>query len=202
MDPREALLETLRDPHPPLVGGWPPAIGWWLVAALLAIGVAALVVFLRRRRARRHRALAWQRAARTELAALRARLDPGSSAGRSSELSAELGAEILVDASVLARRTLLAVRPRADVAGLNGRAWLEALDAASGGTRFTTGPARALASAPFERAPAVSHDAAAEVVDALDELVTALGRPRPGERSDASRTGVSASRTAAGGTPG
>ena len=202
MDPREALLETLRDPHPPLVGGWPPAIGWWLVAALLAIGVAALVASVRRRRARRHRALAWQRAAHAELAALRARLDAGASAERSSGLPAELGAEILADASVLARRTLLAVRPRADVAGLNGRAWLEALDAAGGGTRFTTGPARALASAPFERAPEVSRDAVAEVVDALDELVTALGRPRPDARPDGSRTAASASRTAAGGTPG
>jgi len=170
MERREALLESLRDPHLPDVGWWPLAPGWWIVIALGAFAVAALAAFVVsvfRRRARARHANAWRRAARGELDALRERLLAGEPTGT-----------LLGEASVLARRILLAVEPRAEIAPLHGEAWLRALDAAGGGERFTRGPARLLASAPFERTPQVTRDDLGDVLGALESVVVLAGRSR------------------------
>jgi hypothetical protein len=60
-------LSQLRDIHLPQTGGfWPPAPGWWILAAALLVAVAALVWLVRRHR-RRNR---WLKQARVELANL------------------------------------------------------------------------------------------------------------------------------------
>ena len=161
MDEREALLAALRDPLPPEVGWWPPAIGWWLLATLLVVAASGAAL-ARRRRRRGARASAWPRAARDELEGLRARL--GEAAPDA----------ILAEASVLARRALLAVAPRAEIAALHGDAWLGALDAASGGTRFSRGPGRLLAHGPYERAPRATPAELAGLLDALGALIGTL----------------------------
>jgi hypothetical protein len=127
----------LRDIHPPApVGWWPPAPGWWLVAACI-VAVAVLLFVLRRRR----RVPAEPdpvALARRDLAALR---EDYERHGDPRRLAGEL--------SVLMRRTELSSSPRAEVAGVTGRAWLERLDARAGEPLFTRGPGRALADAPY-----------------------------------------------------
>lgn len=60
-------LSQLRDIHLPQTGGfWPPAPGWWLLAALLLIAITALIWLIRRRYQRNR----WLRLAKTELARL------------------------------------------------------------------------------------------------------------------------------------
>ena len=45
-----AALGQLRDIHEPAVPGfWPLPIGWWVLAVCIVIGIAALVIWLRRR---------------------------------------------------------------------------------------------------------------------------------------------------------
>ncbi len=47
------LLSQLRDIHTPEpVGWWPLAPGWWILLALIIIGVTALIVWLRSKRKR------------------------------------------------------------------------------------------------------------------------------------------------------
>jgi hypothetical protein len=151
-----AGLRPYRLPDP--VAWWPPAPGWWLLA-LLAIGLAAALVLILRRRRRCRAAV---RAARAELARLRALAARADSAG-----------EALPGLSRLLRRYALAVYPREQVAGLSGPDWLQFLDAHGGDGRFAAGPGRALAEAPY-RPPGDSD------LGALFELVGDWIRRNPG----------------------
>lgn len=163
MSRREALLEALAGPQAPPVSPWPAPLGWALaLAVLLAVALGAFL--LARALGRRGRAGRWRREARGELATLRARLDRAEPA------------EILAAASVLARRTLLAVAPRERVAALHGEPWLEALDRACGARLFTGGPGRVLASAPYQRRPTLGREELLALLDALGTLIERVGR--------------------------
>ncbi|MCK0107176.1 DUF4381 domain-containing protein [Marinobacter sp. S0848L] len=66
MNPEDPLAQ-LKDIHLPETGGWwPPAPGWWVLAALCLIALIALVWAWQRHRAR----TAWKRQAKAELATL------------------------------------------------------------------------------------------------------------------------------------
>lgn len=134
-DPQQAL--QLRDIHlPPAPPFWPPAPGWWIVAAvllaLLAWGAHAAWRQLRLRRQRRR------------LMDVLARLESG--------LVSERSPEGLANISVLLRRLALMRFPRASVATLTGTAWLRFLDESGGKGRFADGPGRVLGSGPYQRA--------------------------------------------------
>ncbi|MBI4862589.1 MAG: DUF4381 domain-containing protein [Candidatus Riflebacteria bacterium] len=104
MNPDPTGLAALHDiALPPAVPWWPPAPGWYLVLALLAL--AATVVT--RRVIRRWQADAYRRAALGELASLH---------------DAPAIAELL-------RRTAIAAAGRPAVAGLTGSAWTDWLAA-------------------------------------------------------------------------
>lgn len=45
---------ALRDIHVPPASWWPPAIGWWLLAALVLIGITVSVLLVMRYRRRLH----------------------------------------------------------------------------------------------------------------------------------------------------
>ncbi len=127
----------LRDIHlPPAPPFWPPAPGWWIVAAvllaLLAWGGQAAWRQLRLRR-RRQRVMA-----------VLARLESGLASDRSPASLAQI--------SVLLRRLALMRFPRAKVATLTGNAWLRFLDESGGQGRFADGPGRVLGSGPYQRA--------------------------------------------------
>ncbi|MEM7176897.1 MAG: DUF4381 domain-containing protein [Pseudomonadota bacterium] len=119
------LIDLLEPaPEPPAISMLPQTVGWvWLGVALLA-----LIAFLALRWRAYRRANAYRGAALAALAT--AGDDPAKIA------------EIL-------RRCALTAFPRNQVAGLIGAEWLRFLDETGGGTSFSSGPGKALLSAPY-----------------------------------------------------
>lgn len=144
---------VLRDVHrPPAPPFWPPAPGWWLLFAAIAL-VAGIALFVRRRRARRiARALARFDAAMADVSSPAARL---------------------AHASELLRRAARGVRADAD--RLEGEAWLALLDTSA--TRFSDGVGRLLLDGPF-RADVDAREADAAVAIARARFVTLMTRRR------------------------
>lgn len=142
MNDEVASTLELRDIHvPPKPLFWPPALGWWVACMLIVIALVLLIRYaVRAARLRRHRRLVLR-----ELSELRQRFarqgDPGA---------------LVRQLSILMRRVALARYPRQQVAGLQGSAWLHFLDQTGGGERFSEGPGKVLASAPY--APHVELD--------------------------------------------
>jgi hypothetical protein len=131
MDPSQIDL-PLKDIHlPPPVGWWPLAPGWWVLAIL----VPALI-YGAYRLWRRLRQPHFRREGMRELERL-------VSDGTMSPL------EKVQQISILLRRIALSTRPRAEVAGLQGDAWLEWLEDPLQDGRFRSGPGRVLAAAPY-----------------------------------------------------
>jgi Domain of unknown function (DUF4381) len=113
-----ASLSNLRDiAMPPDVSLWPPAPGWWILAAG-GVAAAAIVVGMA---IVRHQRNAYRRAALAELETVEAR-----------------------DISTVLKRAALVVWPRAEVAPLTGAAWLAFLDRTGRTDAFTSGPGRDL----------------------------------------------------------
>lgn len=141
----------LRDIHLPAAPAfWPPAPGWWVLAALLlALTVGTAFVGWRR-----HRRRGWARRVLDNLAALEARVREQ----RSPEALAEI--------AQLMRRLALARYPRDRVSPLAGLDWLRFLDESGGDGRFVDGPGRVLATLPYRRALPANLD-----VEALLALV-------------------------------
>lgn len=127
-------LAQLRDIHlPEPAPWWPPAPGWWLLAAAVALTTIALwIVAGRRARTRLER-----RALR-----LLARLERNYSKTRD-------GAAFASQVSVLLRRVAVARFPEQQPAGLTGDAWLEFLDHTGGNGAFRNGIGKDLLTAPY-----------------------------------------------------
>jgi len=128
----ETLLAQLREVHaPPPVSGWPPAPGWWLVAAVL-LGLLALAVawHLRTRPLRRFR-----KAVLAELQQIEA-----------DHTQTHITQAALQAVSGLLRRAAMSARPRSEEAGQVGREWLQHLDNLGNTNRFTAGPGQVLVS--------------------------------------------------------
>ena len=112
MDPKlAAALESLRDIHLPApVSFWPLAVGWWALAAVVAMTAATLVwAFRRHRRSVRRLAL-------RELAVLESRYG-----------AADQRVALAVSLTTLIRRVALRLSTRSGVAALHGEAWVEFL---------------------------------------------------------------------------
>lgn len=113
MNPQDPLaqLHPLREPA--MTGWWPPAPGWWLLALLLLIALAALGWWLWQR----YRANAYRRQALAQLAQIRSDYAGGSGPEQS-----------LVALNALLKSVALRAYPRREVAALSGRAWLAFLN--------------------------------------------------------------------------
>ena len=122
---------VLRDIHASVAPSWwPPAPGWWMVAAaLLALGLG--YALWRRRRNLRDR-----RIAALFDDAVAAAADPAASVATMSELL---------------RRAARQNHPRADT--LSGEAWLALLDGGDPDAPFTSGAGRLLLEGGFRRDP-------------------------------------------------
>jgi Ca-activated chloride channel family protein len=130
-DPVAGLIDM---PLPQEVSLWPETWASRIaVVVLLVTAVVAIWRFISYRRVNRYR-----REALAELTRITSAPDtaPG-------ELAAQL--------SLLVRRTALAAFPREQIAPLSGAAWLAFLYRSSGGTEFSRGPGRWLASAPYAK---------------------------------------------------
>ena len=147
----------LRDIHLPgdTISWWPPAPGWWMLAAVLAAW-AGWVLW------RYMRAFRW-RAALRALQQVRADLE----AGQPSEQC------LAVVSSVVRRFAMtVAVSPRS-IAGLVGERWLTWLDSQWEEQRFTNGPGQALARAPYAPPAAFSNADALELTRVCIDWVQA-----------------------------
>lgn len=134
------LLAELRDIHgAPAAPFWPPAPGWWALAALvLALLGWAAILLARRWRARRRR-----QALLRQLAALRERHDPGREPRA-----------WLATVNRLLKVTALRVFPERDPGTLTGADWVDFLGGEAGPGAFAV-----LASGPYEPAPEFDPDA-------------------------------------------
>lgn len=132
---------ALRDIHVPPVSWWPPATGWWLLAALVLIAIGAGVWLVGRHRRRAYP----RRAARRELDALAARFARDRDA---HVLAAEL--------SRLLRRIALMIEPAAAARGADG--WRDFLERRAPGA-FDDGQLGALLEAPYRADAAFEAEA-------------------------------------------
>jgi hypothetical protein len=135
MDPEQI---PLRDLHlPEAIGWWPLAPGWWVLLAVVLLGILLVL----------HKAWARWRADAARRIALKelARLESSWRAAPNPVLLATRLSELL-------RRAMLAYAPRKDVAGLTGQAWLAWLDRGMDERLFTEGPGQALQELPYRRA--------------------------------------------------
>lgn len=143
MNPQEALLEQLRDIHAaPEVPWWPPAPGWWLLAAILLVALAWLARrLLARYRAhqRRQRLLHFIEWVETEV-------DPVEAPG-----------QYLADHNRIFKLVALRAFPDADCAQMAGDEWVGFLRSHLGGGEELE-PLAALAEGPYR--PAAEFDPA------------------------------------------
>lgn len=136
MNPIGQETLQLRDIHMPAAPDpWPPAPGWWVLAALvlglLAWGAWTLLKYARVRR-QQNRILAMLRALEQSGGAV---ATPG----------------FLAEISRLTRRLALMRYPRREIASLSGEEWLAFLDRSGGDGLFTDGPGRILSDGPYRR---------------------------------------------------
>ncbi len=144
----------LRDLHlPDSIGWWPPAPGWWILAVILAAGLA----YFAWRWTRAWRFNAPRRFALRELA----RIEKEYLEHRNP---VALGKQL----SELLRRGMLAYAPRGEVAGLTGDAWLAWLDRGMPLPYFHTEGGKSLQNLPY-RDP---HGDFADVD--IDALISAM----------------------------
>ena len=153
---------VLRDVHEGIAPEWwPPAPGWWLMAALSLVVIAGLLWLWRNRRRQTPR-----RVALAELTRLRGDFQRDGD-----------GTAIAVGISTLLRRLALTHFPRSQVAGLVGDAWLQFLDRTGGNNQFSAGPGRALIRAPYRPTEAFEIEALLNVAETWIKRVGKPGAP-------------------------
>jgi len=151
-----APLRAPADPH-----WWPPAPGWWLLAAVMLLALTwALWSLLRRHRQRRYRRVAAER-----LNACRKAVDSDPSLHYASECNRIL--------KTVALRSF----PRRDVAALSGTAWLAFLHDTSPGV--DTAPFDASLTAKLYTAQAPSEPADIDTLHQSAQLWIAKHRAAP-----------------------
>ena len=134
-------LANLRDIHiPGAIDPWPPAIGWWLIAAaaLIAISYGIYLVFK------------WWKSnqyRREGIRALKYLLENYASEK-----------QYLRDYSDLLKRIALSAYARESVANLTGEAWVSFLDRSTGTQEFSMGEGQILIQGNYELNPSVDVD--------------------------------------------
>lgn len=131
----------LKDIHlPNVIGWWPPAMGWWLLAILIP-----LVCF----------SLFWIYKRITRKTAVKTAKKLLLEIKKNTQASDE---DKLKQLSALVRRVAMSLSPRQEVASLTGQAWLEYLDYSVDGMPFTQGIGNVLADAQYKKTPVIDLD--------------------------------------------
>lgn len=134
MNPEPSQTLPLRDIHlPEAVSGWPPAMGWWLLLALLIL-LPVIVWAIRKFMARQQ----LRKQALAELNTVEAEFKQHQNSQ-----------QLLRDISILLRRICISHFPRHDVAGLHGEAWANFLN--SQANSFDANISQALINGPFQK---------------------------------------------------
>ncbi len=134
----EVLKIPLRDIHlPDPISWWPLAPGWWALLILSLLTIALILIIRRVRARRRVRVAAW-----FEFEKLSAAFN------QTQDIQ-----QLVKALSVLLRRVCLSYASRTEAAALTGERWLDFLETHLGNERvrgrFKAGPGRALISAPY-----------------------------------------------------
>lgn len=158
MDEKEALLNQLKSVHLPEVSAV-PAIGWWILLAVMVASLLAGLLWMRR-----YRAKLWQREAVQEMVRIR------------SVLAEQTVGTTLADTSRLARKILLLTKPREQVAALHGIEWLQALDSICDRPLFAEGFGKLLVSYQYQKEPKVNPSDLNALLDSMDELIHSAAR--------------------------
>lgn len=151
---QEDLLQQLRDIHLPAEPSWwPPAPGWWLLAA---VAIALLIWALRELRR------AWLR--RQPLKLARGYYADVYAAFQAGDID---GRTYLNRTNELLKRLYIHGLGDDEARAMSDDRWLAYLDARLGGNGFTSGPGRQLGNQRFQSAPEADPEA-------LHPLVTRL----------------------------
>ncbi len=124
----------LQDIHlPESASFWPPALGWWLLLAVLVVLIAWLIVkTLKRIKQRKYRAKIF-----TKFDVLEKKLkDKPNNA-------------VIAEINTLLRQLAVTYYPRSKIASLTGGDWLHFLDQSGGTQGFSRGAGRILIEAPY-----------------------------------------------------
>lgn len=168
MNPTDFSQLPLRDIHlPEPVGWWPLAPGWWLLVALVLVGLVACGVYYY---LARHRRVAL-RALRRVQAALEQGAEPVACLQNVSTVLRRFAMTTVARTDVAA--------PPPDVPGLIGEAWLKYLDSRWKRAGFTSASGRRLLAAPYARPNSIERNAALELTAlCLEWLAAQPVRPR------------------------
>lgn len=163
-------LEQLRDIHlPPAVATWPPAIGWWLLAAfalLITLVVLALLWHRWQKNAYRREAL---RACQSLEETIRDSADYRS---------------VIAEISALLKRTALTAFPRSEVAVLSGDAWILFLEAHNPRSSFSVESSTLMIETAFSAQPAEDFQAVTRLLDEAKAWIRAHRLPPASSTGD------------------
>jgi len=150
----------LKDIHTPeMIGWWPPALGWWLLAILIPLSIFLSVRIYKR--------LTRKTAVKTAKKFL-------------NELKLDKSADNckkLIELSILIRRVAISTSPRTEVASLTGHAWLTFLDNSVKGCPFTEGVGRNLAEAQYRQSELDDLDIS-ELIDLCENWLNAQSKQK------------------------
>jgi len=125
------LLDQLHAVAEPPPVSWMPQTAGWIVLAIILVAIFIVVTWRQWRRRMRDQ---YRREALAEL----------------DRIEAAASERLPLEVAALIRRTALACEGRKAVAAMVGDDWLRYLDRSQGGTMFSDGPGRILATAPYE----------------------------------------------------
>ncbi len=156
-------LDQLKDIHTPdAIGLWPPAIGWYLVAAFLiaALVLAGVILW------RRWQQNAYRRAALRECDDIEREITAGSDSRAAA-----------IRIATLLKRTALSVFRRAEVASLSGDAWILFLESKASEAHFSITSSQLLIEASFRENPPDNQSDVARLLDEARRWIRKHQRP-------------------------
>jgi hypothetical protein len=169
MNPADLELRDIHLPDP--ISWWPPAIGWWIVAAILLAAIVIPILYRRYTTANQ----------RTPLFLARAELERV----RSLWLEQRDFQVLLTDLSIWLRRASMSFSSRRQAASLTGQDWQQFLDDVAGEPIFTADAGQFILDAPY-RTP--GHTAGVDLPDG--EQLLEICERWLGAASQASKQGL------------
>ncbi len=120
-------------------GFWPPAIGWWIILAVMLIALMGFFVWLKRQRDKKYLREKQRKSLLKKLSVLETQLikNPSNKA--------------IAEINTLIRQYAVNYYPRSKISSLTGADWLSFLDESGNTTGFTKGAGRILVEAPYQK---------------------------------------------------